>query len=216
MNKQTKAILILVVILIAGGLGYVFLSNRFASNEQNTTNQPLTQPEQQKNQESDSQEVEVITSNIDTSDWKIYRNEELGFEFRYPRQWKLKEIESGVELTIPNIDNIPLLEMLGRIIIQKESREVDKLVQGEKERLSNVWLKEVGIEREVTENRVTIKGNEVVVLGPFSPPSNMSEELYVIIDNKVNTVVISGVIFGGDRNLIKKKIESIYNSLTFL
>ncbi len=32
-------------------------------------------------------------SKIDTSDWKVYRNEEFGFELKYPADWKLSEEE---------------------------------------------------------------------------------------------------------------------------
>lgn len=32
---------------------------------------------------------------IDTSDWKTYRNEEYGFEFRYPGEWEIDIQEKG-------------------------------------------------------------------------------------------------------------------------
>jgi hypothetical protein len=35
-------------------------------------------------------------SEIDTSDWKIYRNEEFGFEMKYPRDWTNENRESVV------------------------------------------------------------------------------------------------------------------------
>ncbi len=94
MGKQSKVILSIIAIIVAGSLGYVSWSSRSTSNEQNITNQPLIQPEQQKNQELDSQGVEVITSNIDTSDWKIYRNEELEFEVKIPREGEVIENKS--------------------------------------------------------------------------------------------------------------------------
>ncbi len=35
-------------------------------------------------------------SEIGASDWKVYKNEEYGFEFRYPRQWgKIKELDKA-------------------------------------------------------------------------------------------------------------------------
>ncbi len=34
---------------------------------------------------------------IDTSNWKTYRNEKLGFSVKYPEFWRIKESKSGVE-----------------------------------------------------------------------------------------------------------------------
>ena len=34
--------------------------------------------------------IQNQTAQIDTSDWKTYRNEEYGFEFKYPTIWKEK------------------------------------------------------------------------------------------------------------------------------
>ncbi|MFA6215152.1 MAG: hypothetical protein WC768_01115 [Patescibacteria group bacterium] len=35
--------------------------------------------------------IATTTEEIDISDWKTYRNEEYGFEFKYPEDWKIQE-----------------------------------------------------------------------------------------------------------------------------
>ncbi len=37
----------------------------------------------------------VSVDKIDTSNWKTYRNEEYGFEVKYPEEWMLEEFISG-------------------------------------------------------------------------------------------------------------------------
>jgi len=38
----------------------------------------------------------TTTEEIDTSNWKTYRNEEYGFEFKYPGEWVIEEKNSDI------------------------------------------------------------------------------------------------------------------------
>ncbi|MCL5666877.1 MAG: hypothetical protein M1383_03845 [Patescibacteria group bacterium] len=41
---------------------------------------------------------------LDTNNWKIYRNEEYGFEFKYPGDWKIRPEGNVITLTTPQYD----------------------------------------------------------------------------------------------------------------
>ena len=44
----------------------------------------------------------IITTDIDTSNWKAYRNEKYGFEFKYPEGWEIVDLDNtGVGLLPP-------------------------------------------------------------------------------------------------------------------
>ncbi len=49
---------------------------------------------------------EKITE-VDISDWQTYRNEEFGFEVKYPEEWTFRDQHRGTLLLKPTSDNLP-------------------------------------------------------------------------------------------------------------
>lgn len=63
--KKSIIVLVIVVALVVVGAVWAFNTNRAVAPENGV----------------------VQNGEVDTSDWQTYRNEELGFEFRYPKEW---------------------------------------------------------------------------------------------------------------------------------
>lgn len=43
-------------------------------------------------------DTSTTTEEVDTSDWKTYRNEEYGFEFKYPKELVIRKIEDRISI----------------------------------------------------------------------------------------------------------------------
>ena len=88
-------IIIAATILVGGGFfGYQYLQlqkiREGAKPPAAETTIPPPSPE----------ETQPQTGAIDTSNWKTYRNEEYGFEVKYPEDWDTREVSSKVFPTI--------------------------------------------------------------------------------------------------------------------
>ena len=54
-----------------------------------------------------TEEAPEITSDIDTSDWKTYRNEEYGFEVKYPIEWAIDKDKTNNSEVVFVMKDVP-------------------------------------------------------------------------------------------------------------
>jgi len=88
--SKLKLTILTLLILALGIVAFSYLTLRQAQGDknQNTNVIPVGTGIQET----------ATTTEIDTADWKTYRNEEYGFEFKYPGEWVLNEIENGISV----------------------------------------------------------------------------------------------------------------------
>ncbi len=83
MNKKSGVILIIIFFALLAGAGVWKWKNK---------TQNITEPKEQVQNELENLATEkepLVLEEIDTSNWKTYRNEEYGFEVKYPEGWEL-------------------------------------------------------------------------------------------------------------------------------
>jgi hypothetical protein len=82
MNKKTVIISILALFILAAGVGFW----KWKKDEMKKQEELRVQAEERKKEELVKQEQ---TGEIDTSNWKIYKNDKYGLEFKYPEDWNV-------------------------------------------------------------------------------------------------------------------------------
>jgi len=112
MDKTKNIILVSIIVLfIIAIIGVIFYGIKLTKNpapvveekkeiplyEITTTTSTLTETKEK--QETTKEEQKI--PEIDTSNWKIYRNEKLGFEIKYPPDYKIVESEDSNSVFLP-------------------------------------------------------------------------------------------------------------------
>src|SRR3989344_1188639 len=83
-DKQKKIILWVIIVFLVSIMGYFWIRNTINNFQKLDVNiNQIKLPE-----------IQIPKDEI--SDWKTYKNDEYGYEIKYPNDWYVKEIEQGI------------------------------------------------------------------------------------------------------------------------
>lgn len=196
MKNKNSTIKNIVILLLAAAVLFLIIKSRpkpiTELTEKNTPPPPLSF----ENLPATSSPTEIIESDeIDENGWKIYKNDQYGFEIKYPIEWKRKIEEFSDERAFI-IFSPYINDFIVGISITREPLN-SKLT------------------REITDNikkqeQLKINGINITKLTNSNPHDEYEYYSYVFFHNE-----FSYVIRGSNRNNYDKQLTKIINNFKF-
>ncbi len=151
------------------------------------------------------------------SDWQTYKNEELGFEFEYPKNWEaihLSDFKSGVVLKSPNYSSITSGEVVfsGEIYINAipnpRNLSLIDLIRSFDD-TSGFWPDKFNY------TTFSVNGNEVVRFDSVQESNSFSQEtIFVKFDQRVVSI---SYIFDQEKDTeVSKTLDKIISTFKFI
>ncbi len=156
-----------------------------------------------------------LETEIDTSDWKVYRNEEYRFEVRYPEKWKVEQVDNnyyfisqkrGLGLVAGKI--IRIFDL--KISYYKSLSQLKSVYGGEDILNLEDWL----TKKSFVKKESILTNNYSGQRGYFTEAMDSNDFFYIETNNR--KIIVAEINLSGEPEDDKKIAEGIVLSLKFV
>lgn len=223
MISQKKLLLAVLMIIVAISLaGWIVLLRGYKTEPNGNTNAANTNISNINTTPNDNingQQLNVNNQPIDTSDWQTYRNEELGFEVKYPSGWQWKDLsDNAVELFDPKSEYYNEYQqktiLPHRIIFSRKTKSALTILQELEKEATEDWMTSEWFQD--LKKTAIINGLKANIVSPYSNALGLITISYVLIEKSGNTFLIEGIVDSGNNDFFRETFPSIYNTFQLI
>jgi len=160
----------------------------------------------------------------DTANWKTYRNEEYGFEVKYPADWELETFERNNIKDVINF-NSPEVKQASPVFPQYNQRKISIRIYKNlniQEEMKNEKLGAQIIDKNAAINETKIKVNNIssdqieLLYQMVGSKKNLEISTYVSYNNNIYKIHLLGFALMQDEQISKEIYNSFLSTFKFI